>query len=137
VAKRPSLVIDASAALYVVSARRPTEALERYDLCAPPNYPSERTSAITAAAFRGAIDDAVLERLFELLEALPVRIVDEASSHRRQALDLARSLGWAKTYDAEYVALAVRLDCALLTTDERLARGARDVVRLLRPTDLA
>ena len=135
--ERRTLVIDASAALFVVSARRPTQALERYDLCAPPNYPSEWTSAIAAAAFRGAIDDAVLDRLFELLEALSVRIVDDGSVHRRQALDVARSLGWAKTYDAEYVALAVRLDCELLTTDERLARGAGHLVRLLRPTELA
>ena len=34
-------------------------------------------------------------------------------------------LGWARTYDAEYVALAARNRCALLTTDARLARRAR------------
>ena len=47
---------------------------------------------------------------------------------------LARSLGWAKTYDAEYVVLARRLECALLTTHSRLARGASRIVQIIAPT---
>ena len=46
-------------------------------------------------------------------------------------------LGWAKTYDAEYVALAQILDIPILTRDRRLARGgASRFVRLLGPMDL-
>ncbi len=41
-----------------------------------------------------------------------------------EAWDLANELGWAKTYDAEYVALAGLLKCRLVTLDARLRRGA-------------
>ena len=41
-----------------------------------------------------------------------------------EAHDLAIQLGWAKTYDAEFVVLARRLDARLLTIDARLARIA-------------
>ncbi len=37
---------------------------------------------------------------------------------------LAVQRGWAKTYDAEYIALARHLGARLLTIDARLARGA-------------
>ncbi len=49
---------------------------------------------------------------------------------------VADQLGWAKTYDAEYVALAEREDVALLTVDTRLARGAGRLVRVVTPSEL-
>jgi predicted nucleic acid-binding protein len=57
------------------------------------------------------------------LEHLPVRtIVDDRVG--AEAWRVAEELGWAKTYDAEYVALAQLLRCRLVTRDERLRRGA-------------
>ena len=52
------------------------------------------------------------------------------------AWNIASTLGWAKTYDAEYVALAQITGLRLLTRDERLARGASRAVRTVRPVDL-
>jgi predicted nucleic acid-binding protein len=49
---------------------------------------------------------------------------------------LAEDLGWAKTYDAEYVALAQRLDSPLASIDARLRRGAGHVVRVRGPSEL-
>jgi predicted nucleic acid-binding protein len=49
---------------------------------------------------------------------------------------VADDLGWARTYDAHYVAFAQMLACKLASIDERLLRG---VVRLniaVRPCDL-
>ena len=130
------LVIDASAALYIASAARAIPGLDAFDLVAPPNFPSERTSALSAALYRGEIPGVAGGMVFDRLETMPVTIVDDGSRHRREALDLAKSIGWAKTYDAEYVVLARRLSCALLTTDARLERGAERIVTILRPTSL-
>lgn len=130
------LVIDASAALHLVLAAEPTPKLARYHLVAPPIFLSERTSSLASAAFRSAMPAEVLVEAFDRLEGLEVEITDSDPAHRRAALLLARSLGWAKTYDAEYVVLAQRLGCAILTTDERLTRGARRLVDMLDPRTL-
>ena len=50
------------------------------------------------------------------------------------AYAIAERLGWAKTYDAEYIALARLIGCPLLTADARLARGAAEVVEVVPPT---
>ncbi len=131
----PALVVDASAALHVALSDGPTAELERFELVAPPLFLSERTSSLASAAFRGAIpQDAVLDA-FDRLEAMTVQILETDDGHRRAALALARSLGWAKTYDAEYVVLAQRLSCSILTTDVRLVRGAAHLVQMLDPRD--
>jgi len=54
----------------------------------------------------------------------------------RPAWSLADELGWAKTYDAEYVAVAQRLECRLLTIDARLQRGAARKVEAIGPGQL-
>lgn len=54
----------------------------------------------------------------------------------REARRLAVSLGWAKTYDAEYVALARLSREPLLTVDVRLARRVRDLIEVRLPADL-
>ena len=40
-----------------------------------------------------------------------------------EAWRIADAHGWAKTYDAEYVALAMLLGCRLITADRRLRRA--------------
>jgi predicted nucleic acid-binding protein len=129
----PALVIDASAALNIALATEATPALDEFELLAPPIFLSERTSSLTVATFRKEIPEGALLEAFDRLEAMAVKIVDDGRDHRRQALLLARSLGWAKTYDAEYVALALRSSCPLLTTDERLIRGASHLVEMVDP----
>lgn len=49
---------------------------------------------------------------------------------------VADQLGWAKTYDAEYVALARLLGCRLLTVDGRLRRGVRGLIEVIGPAEL-
>ena len=47
---------------------------------------------------------------------------------RRRAWDLADQLGWAQTYDAEYVALTQLQADALVTLDAELARSVEGIV---------
>jgi predicted nucleic acid-binding protein len=49
---------------------------------------------------------------------------------------VADELGWAKTYDAEYVALAGLLGCRLVTLDRRLRRGADQLGFVVSPDEL-
>ncbi len=133
---RTPLVVDASAALHIALSAEPTPALDRYELVAPALILSERTSSLAAAAFRSSIPEVAVGEAFERLEAMTIRIVDSDRGQRAAALELAHSLGWAKTYDTEYVVLARTLGCPMLTTDDRLARGARQIVQTLDPRSL-
>jgi predicted nucleic acid-binding protein len=47
---------------------------------------------------------------------------------RRRAWDLAERLGWASTYNAEYVALTQLQADALVTLDAELARSVQGIV---------
>lgn len=110
--------------------------LDRYVFHGPPLMWSEALSALNQAAYRRDMPASALETAVERLEALPVKTSVADRAHRRAALAIALDLGWAKTYDAEYVALARSLDCALLTMDRRLQRGAERVVDLIEPIEL-
>lgn len=72
-----------------------------------------------------------LERLAtaEVSPRRPKGLIEEAWS-------IADRLGWAKTYDAEYLALASLLRCRLLTTDAKLKAGGSGVVGVVGPAEL-
>lgn len=122
------VVLDASAAINA-SITDGWGALNSWDLTAPTLLWSESAAGIRQLAYRGELL-ADEERLaLERLLAAPVAAV-ASSDLVREAIDLAKELGWAKTYDAEYIVLARRLGIALLTRDERLATTAGRYVRL-------
>lgn len=50
---------------------------------------------------------------------------------------MADEFGWAKTYDAEYVALALLLKCRLVTVDARLRRATERLGITIGPTELS
>ena len=53
-----------------------------------------------------------------------------------EAWRIADRLGRAKTYDAEYLALARLLKCRLLTADAKLKVAGSRLVDVLGPTEL-
>lgn len=52
--------------------------------------------------------------------------IEERRHHRlgREAWRIADELGWSKTYDAEYLALAVLVGAGLVSFDRRMLRAA-------------
>ena len=70
--------------------------------------------------------NVALDRL-ERIRALPIRLLGDAVL-RRRAWDVAEQLGWAETYDAEYVALTQLQADAFVTLDAKLARRVERIV---------
>lgn len=99
------------------------DVLASSDLVAPPLLWPEVRSSLHVASERGVIARAIAEDGLLVLES---GVVTERRHRRlgREAWAIADELGWAKTYDAEYLALARLLDAPLATLDQRLARAA-------------
>lgn len=85
-------------------------------------------------AWRREISDALASTAFAALLAAPIARRSPPRL-RREAWRVADELGWAKTYDAEFVALARILGCPLFTVDDRLRRGAARLVEVVGPAD--
>ena len=123
-------VIDASAGVQA-SLTDGWRALSNLTLVTPTLFWSEASAGIRQLEFRAEISASEANAALLRLVDAPV----EAIASRglvRDASKLAKELGWAKTYDAEFVALAQRLDVPLLTVDARLAATAKRFVRLVR-----
>lgn len=129
------LVIDASVAVPACSSPDGFDVFGGEELTAPSLLWSESRSALHEAMWRREISRAQAERSFDALEVAPIR----PRSPRGlgvTAWRLADELGWAKTYDAEYLALARLLGCRLVTLDGRLHRGAERLGFVIHPNEI-
>jgi len=129
------LIVDASIAVQMaLHGQRPARLAEE-DLAAPPQLWSEATSALHELAFRGEIEPDAAVIAIEAIAGLGISRHDPPQLYL-EASRVARRLGWAKTYDAEYVALAMLSRASLLTRDARLRRGASRLITAIGPADL-
>ena len=118
-------VVDCGAVLHLVSEG--IEVPAEHELLAPTLLRSQTLSALHEAVHRGEIPpDVALERLARM-RALPIRLLGDAVL-RRRAWDVAEQLGWAETYDAEYIALTQLQADAFVTQDAELARRVDGIV---------
>ncbi len=129
------LVIDASVALSAALTRDGFGRLAGHELVAPPLLWSEVVSTLREHAWRRDISVQQAAASLDAFLAAPIRR-NVPRGLAREAWWVAEELGWAKTYDAEYVALARLKQCRLLTRDERLRRGATRLVDCIGPTEL-
>jgi len=127
-----TLVIDASAALYLLASEQGIEPFATFDLVSPALLWSEVTSVLNEMRWRRELSPVLAQTAFDRLIAAPIdRRTDDGLY--RDAREVARTLGWAKTYDAEYVALARALEVDLMSRDERLRRGASRLISVVTP----
>lgn len=129
------IVIDASAAFEALLTDKGIEPLSRHGLVAPPLMWSEVTSSLREAVWRRNLSKDAADEGLARLTGAPIKS-RSPKALLTEAWMVAEELGWAKTYDAEYVALAKMSSCRLLTLDARLQRAAGHLVEIIGPTQL-
>jgi predicted nucleic acid-binding protein len=129
------LVVDAAIVITVCMSETGLKALAREELVAPHLMWSEASSVMHELRWRKEISGELaaigLNRLAaaDISPRRPKGLIEEAWR-------IADRLGWAKTYDAEYLALARLLRCRLLTTDAKLKASGSGVAKVIGPADL-
>jgi predicted nucleic acid-binding protein len=118
-------VVDSSAVLHLVSTG--VEVPAQHELLAPTLLRSQTLSALHEAVQRGEIPADVARDRLARVGRMPIRLLGDAML-RRRAWEVADQLGWASTYDAEYVALTLLQADAFVTMDAELARSVEGVV---------
>ena len=129
------LAVDATVVITACLSESGLKPLATEELVAPHLMWSEASSVLHELRWRKEISR-------ELTAIALDRLATADISARRpkgliqEAWRIADRLGWAKTYDAEYLALARLLKCRLLTIDAKLKSAASDLVDVIGPTEL-
>lgn len=128
-------MVDAGVAIRMLLSEHAAGLASRFALVAPPLMWSEAASALRSAVYRrelsGRAGTEAIRRLakVEIARTIPPGLY-------REAWAVAEQLGWARTYDAEYLALARILNCRVITRDARLKRGTGGLVPVVGPDEL-
>lgn len=113
-------VVDASVVLHLAATR--AEIAAAHVVLAPTLLRSQTLSALHEAVHRGDLPADVARDRLAWIGRLPIRLLGDAIL-RRRAWELADRLGWATTYEAEYVTLTQLQADAFVTLDADLARS--------------
>jgi predicted nucleic acid-binding protein len=118
-------VVDTSAVLHLASEG--VEVSGEHELLAPTLLRSQTLSALHEAVQRGELPADVARERLERIGRMRIRLLGDAVL-RRNAWEVADRLGWASTYDAEYVALTLLQADAFVSLDADLARSVAGIV---------
>jgi len=129
------LAVDAAVVITACLSEAGLKTLGREELVAPHLMWSEAASVLHELRWRKEISGELASIALERLAAADV------SSRRpkgliEEAWRVADRLGWAKTCDAEYLALARLLRCRLLTADAKLKAGSSGLAIVIGPSEL-
>ena len=97
------------------------------ELLAPTLLRSQTLSALHEAVHGGKLQPDVARERLRRINGMPIRLLGDAVL-RRRAWEIADQLGWADTYDAEYLALTQLQADAFVTLDAKLARKVKGIV---------
>jgi predicted nucleic acid-binding protein len=126
-------VVDAGVVLHLAAAG--TEVAAEHALLSPTLLRSQVLSRMHEAVHHGDLPADVARERLEAIWRMPIRLLGDAVL-RRTAWQIADQLGWAATYDAEYLALTRLQGDAFVTLDPELARQARGLVNVGSIEDL-
>src|SRR5665213_1711016 len=118
-------VVDAGAVLHLATTE--VEIAAAYRLLAPTLLRSQTLSLLHESVQRGELPADVARDRLARIGRMPIRLLGDGVL-RRRAWEVADQLGWASTYDAEYVALTQLQADALVTLDAELARSVEGIV---------
>jgi predicted nucleic acid-binding protein len=119
-------VVDAGVVIQL--AAEAIEIAPEHELLAPTLIRSQVLSALHEAAARGEITADVGLEHHNRISKMPIRLLGDGVL-RRRAWQVADQLGWATTYQAEYVALTLLQAEAFITLDEELSRSVKGIVK--------
>ena len=118
-------VVDAGAVLHLASEE--VEVSDAHELLAPTLLRSQTLTLLHEAVQRGEVTADVARERLARIGRIKIRLLGDAVL-RRRAWEVADQLGWASTYDAEYVALTQLQADAFVTLDAKLARSVDRIV---------
>jgi predicted nucleic acid-binding protein len=118
-------VVDAGTVIHLASEN--IDVSDAHELLAPTLLRSQALSALHEAVQRGDIAADAGRELLTRIGRMRIRLLGDAVL-RRRAWELADRLGWASTYDAEYIALTQLQAEAFVTLDAELARSVEGIV---------
>ena len=96
-------------------------------LAAPDLWHYEMCNLLAVAARRGRIGEAQALEGMELLSAMPIIFYDHHGNLSRRRMLLLAARFSLSAYDAAYLELADRLQCALRTSDDALQTAAEQL----------
>jgi predicted nucleic acid-binding protein len=100
-----------------------------HQILAPALLPSQLLSVLYQAVNHGEMAKKDAERHLSYVRGLRIRLLGDRVL-QSVAWRVAGQLGWADTFDAEYVALTQLQADALITLDRKLAHAVKDLVAI-------
>jgi predicted nucleic acid-binding protein len=118
-------VVDAGVVIRLASDE--IEVAAEHQLLAPTLLRSQVLSMLHESVQGGELPASVARDRLARIGRMPIRLLGDGVL-RRRAWDVASKLGWAATYDAEYVALTQLQADAFVTLDADLAKAIEGIV---------